>query len=454
MLKKTQWDLQKIIEIVYLFAVTALSLFLKIRFVRNIPTKPVFDFAAYQEIASNIFNNLGHTYGGQHIAFQGMGYPTALGFIYKLAGNNDEMTAKIFNIVLSMLTLIIIYLILIKITQSRLIIYGAYTITALLPNYIAYNNVIGTEVFFTFLFSIILLLQVYPFKPWIRYPLWGIFIGAAALTKPFFMAYPVVAAFMYWLKTKKLRQAVISFASLFLIMALVIAPWTYRNYKKFGRFIPISYNSGYVLYINNNHYNATGAWMDLQEADAPQHVKDQIAEILSQKDVKLAHEIEPIIKKQAKEWIRQNPLEFAKLGVLRLSSTFFDGSWDIDAWAMNDDEEIQKEYEKWNKKEKISYQRNKGFSRGLRDICIYILNSFGIIYALLCIFPILTAFFKKDRRIGEILFLPAVPTWFFIAVYFVYEGQSRYAFPLLFLFAIGMMVLVNALIKGLRTNRE
>lgn len=442
----------KYIQYLYLTAVFISALWLRIQWIKNVPNKPVFDFQAYQDIATNIFLNLGHALNGTAVAFQGMAYPTVLGYVYKLAGNADPMTAKIFNVILSMLTLIGVYFILIKITQKKFVIYGAYTITAFLPNYIAYNNVIGTEIFFTFLFVGLMLLQVYELPKMIRYPVLGFLIGVTALTKPFFMAYPAVAATIFWLRNKKIKDTVFLFGTLFLVMALTIAPWTYRNYKKFGRIIPISYNSGYVMYINNNGYNTTGAWMPLEEVDAPQAVKEQVSEILQKKNVKAAHEIEPIIKKQAKKWILQNPVEFMKLGCLRLQATFFSGSWDIDAWTMNDTEKTDQAYKTWNKKEQTQYLRDKNFSRAFRDMIVYALNSVGILYALMAIAPMTLAFFKKDCKLKDEILLPAIHTLFFIAIYFVYEGQARYNFPLLFLFAISTMVMVDILIRGMRNN--
>ncbi|WZL73575.1 hypothetical protein QBE52_02245 [Clostridiaceae bacterium 35-E11] len=442
----------KYMQYLYLTAVFIGALWLRVQWIKNVSNKPVFDFQAYQDIATNIFLNLGHSLNGTAVAFQGMAYPTVLGYVYKLAGNTDLMTAKIFNVILSMLTLIGIYFILIKITQRKFVIYGAYTITAFLPNYIAYNNVIGTEIFFTFLFVGLIVLQVYEFPKILRYPLWGILIGVTALTKPFFMAYPVVAAAIFWMRHKKIKETFFLLGVLLLMMTLTIAPWTYRNYQKFGRIIPISYNSGYVMYINNNGYNTTGAWMPLEEVDAPQGVKEQVSDILQKKNVKVAHEIEPIIKKQAKEWIGQNPIEFIKLGSLRLQATFFSGSWDIDAWTMNDTKEIDRVYKTWNKKEQTQYLRDKNFSRAFRDMIVYALNSVGILYALIAIVPMIFAFFKKDYKLKDEILLPAIHTLFFIAIYFVYEGQSRYNFPLLFLFAISAMVMMDILIQGMKNN--
>ncbi|QXM06751.1 ArnT family glycosyltransferase [Crassaminicella indica] len=449
---KKNISLKKCIEILYTLSIFMIALYIRIWYIQNVPTNPVFDFKTYQEIATNIFLHLGHTLKGVPIAFQGMGYPTALGMVYKLVGSSDIMIAKKFNVFLSMMTLIFIYLILIRITKRKFVIYTTYTITAFLPNYIAYNNVVGTEVFFTFLFAAMILLQVYDFDNRIKYPILGIFIGAAALTKPFFMAYPVVVAFIAWLKNKKIKKAGLLFITTFIFMALVISPWTYRNYKKFGRIIPISYNSGYVLYINNNSYNTTGAWMPLEEVKAPAKVKKEVRSILEKKNVKIAHEIEPIIKKQAKAWIVNNPVEFFKLGCLRMKQTFFSGAWDLDAWASNDTRRIDEEYKKWDKDEQTFYARNKNFSRAIKDILLYILNSFGLIYMIINSKFIITALFKKDYKIKYEQSIPAVNTAFFTAVHFVYEGQTRYNFPLLFLFAMSMVIIVDKVMKTEHTN--
>ncbi|TCO78765.1 ArnT family glycosyltransferase [Marinisporobacter balticus] len=446
MRKNINW--KKKIGLIYILAIFLIGLYLRIQYIQNVSTHLVFDFKAYQEIAMNIFWRCGHTLGGEPIAFQGMGYPTVLGYVYRFFKSADVMVAKKFNVFCSMLTLIMLYFILIKITKRKFVIYTTYTIAALLPNYIAYNNVVGTEVFFTFLFASIILIQVYDFDRRIKYSLLGIVIGISALTKPFFMAYPVVLAFIDWLKNKEIKKAAILLLVTFMIMACVISPWTYRNYKKIGRLIPISYNSGYVLYINNNGYNTTGAWMPLKDVAAPKEVKQEVADILKKKNVKIAHEIEPIIKKQAKKWILNNPVEFFKLGCLRLQQTFFSGTWDLDAWTSNDMEKIEKAYPKWDKEKQTFYTRNKNFSKVMRDMFVYILNSFGIIYMFISSKVILKALFKKDHKLKYEILIPAINTAFFIAIDFVYEGQTRYNFPLLFLFAMSMSIMIDVVMKA------
>ncbi|MFZ5968846.1 MAG: ArnT family glycosyltransferase [Bacillota bacterium] len=438
-------------EILYILFITALGIYLRIWWIKNIPTKPIFDFETYQEIATNIFHHVGHTYRGEPIAFQGMGYPTALGYFYRLMGNNEEWTAKVFNVILSSLTLSGTYFILLKLTKRKFVIYFSYTMIALLPNYIAYNNVISTEVFITFIFVAIILLQLYVFHNFIRYPLMGVFIGAAALTKPFFLAYPVVAAVGYWLREKELKKTGIMFAAVTLCMVLAVAPWTYRNYVKFGRFIPVSYNSGYVFYINNNANNTTGAWMPIKDIYASPVLREKIDEILEggARSEKVAHELEVIFKPEAKKWIRNHPGDFVKVGLLRIKATFFSGAWDIDAWAMNEFKEKQTFWKK-----EVDYLRSMNAFRGLTDIIIYLISSFGLLYMIINIKNVIWGLLKKKKTLHNVIIIPTLNIGFFTAIYFVFEGQARYNFPVLFLLVIATGLCVDIIRNGLTEQEQ
>ena len=333
------------------------------------------------------------------------------------------------------------YLIFRKLSSNSGVVLGAYTLVALLPNYIAYNNVVGTEVFITLLFLIILVLQLYPFDGRIRYPLIGIFIGLAALTKPFFLVYPLVATAYMWLHSKDMRQTVFLLLGSSLLMLAVISPWTLHNYRNFGSLIPVSYNSGYVLYVNNNDKNVNGNWMPLDQVPASAEMASQIKQELAanQDNVKLAPGLDKLLKPAALEWISQHPAQFLQLGVLRLTTTFFSGAQDIGAWTMND---IQKT--EWQKK----------FFYALADILVNLLCSCGILYLLLNIKVIIKRLFSRRGLLSAEILIPSLNTAFFIAVYFVFEGQPRYNYPLLFLFAISLMIMLqktNAALQGSQT---
>ncbi|AOT70155.1 hypothetical protein [Geosporobacter ferrireducens] len=435
---------KRVAYILYILFVAIFGFYARLWWIHNIPTQQVFDFETYQEIATNIFQHKGHSFGGEPIAFQGMAYPMTLGYLYRWMGSNDIMIAKTFNVVLSTLTYIISFFIFARLTNKLWVLATAFTVVALLPNYIAYTNVVGTEVLSAFLFSVVILLQLYPFDKRLHYPLLGLFIGITALAKPFFMAYPVVAAAALWLREKDVKKTAVYFAALFAVMVLVIAPWTYRNYQKFGRFIPVSYNSGYVFYLNNNENNSTGGWMPIKDMYATEEFRKQVDEILEhgQRSEKLAHELDPLFKAEAKKWILENPGKFLKLGFLRVKGTFFSGAWDIDSWTMN---ELREKQEWWDK---VAFERNKNLFRGFSDMMIHLMSSFGLAYVFFNIKSALISLFNKKTLLGNHLIIPTVNIGFFLAIYFIFEGQARYNFPLLFLLAISAVLCIERIHRG------
>lgn len=434
----------------YFALVTALAVYLRFWFVAHIPTVQLYDFSTYQEIAANIFKCRNHSFWGQPVAWQGMGYSTALGAFYILMGNDRVQTALLFNCLLSTLSLPLMFMVFRKLSSHASVVLGAYTIAALLPNHIAYNNVVGTEIFITFLFLIILVLQLYEFDNRLRYPLLGIFIGLAALTKPFFLAYPLVLAIYHWLYSKDLRQTALMLISTTILMAAVVSPWTIHNYKNFNSLIPVSYNSGYVLFINNNDQNVNGMWMPLEKVPASPQLKKDIQRELSQNqdNVKLAPGLDKVLKPAAKQWISDNPGDFMKLGLLRLKQTFFSGAEDIRAWAMNDIQSTPAQ------KDSPRFNRNLNFFNGVADILVYILCSAGIMYLLLNLGAIFKSLFSRDLTLSNAILMPSLNTAFFLAIYFVFEGQPRYNYPLLFLFAITLGIIMHKTSQGLQRSES
>jgi hypothetical protein len=438
---------------IYLALVTIAGIALRCWWILSIPAKPVSDFKVYHTLATNIFNHLGFTLRGHPVAYQGMGYPTVLGYLYRMAGAPDPMIGKWFNVILSVATMAIFLFILCRLTGRKFVILSAYTLIALLPTYIAYTNVLGSEVLLTFLFATLIWLQIAGFDWRLRIVLIGIITGLAALTKPFFLAYPIIVAVTYWLMTKNWRRTMISFAVIAVLAAAVIAPWTYRNYQKFGAFIPISYNGGFVLYINNNNMNADGGWMPAEKVDT---YKEAMAGINwdwkhGESKGRYDYRRSEAVKAEAKRWIMDNPLTFIKLGILRTKETFFAGAWDLRPWAMNELEERKKaEWQAmgipWNNTE---FERDMATFLGLSSFLIYALSVAGFLYILVCVKPILAGLFRRQELVPGLVVVPVINSAFFIAVYFVFEGQARYCFPILFVFMICLAVTIDSLRRNL-----
>lgn len=439
--------------------IAVIALILRLLWIWNVQTEQLYDFSTYYEIAVNVFSGKGYSFLGNPIAFQGMGYSYLLGMYFKLVGSSTELTAKYFNVIMSMITLFASGYMVAKLSKRPLVRYGTFLWVAFLPHHIAYCNAIGTEVFSAMLLAVTLALQVSNLPKRFKWPLLGLMTGAMSLTKPFFMAYPLALGLYEWFSTKNWRQSVSALLVGFVFMWALVAPWTYRNYKYFHRFIPVSYNSGLVLYLNSNASNVHGGFMPLSEIEKTPELEAKINEHLQggQKSLKLASDIELDLKPAASQWIKSHPIEFFKLGFIRIHSTFFNGSWDIDAWTMNGNSEERaakaeesKQYTeeqiKAQKKADILYQRQMAFFRAVNDTAQSILTSFGAVYVLANLPRFFRALFSKKIKLLPQVSVPMLNIAFIVAVCFVYEGQPRYNFPILFLLAYTTMEVVAMIV--------
>ncbi|MDR1704980.1 MAG: glycosyltransferase family 39 protein [Clostridiales bacterium] len=397
-------------------AIILAGILFRILFVINVPTEQLYDFAAYKEIAVNIKNGLGHSLGGVPVAWQGPLYPYALGAFYRLFGTESDLAGKILNIILSSLTLILSVPVYGRLIKSRGRTIAAVALTAFLPANIAYVNVLGTEVIFAFILFVIIFLQLFYSDRYLSYPVIGAMTGLAALTKPFMLAFPAVLILLYWLKYKKARATLIFAGVIISCACAVIAPWVFRNYRLFGRFIPVSYNGGYVQFINNNDKNHNGLWMD--------HLEPGTLNLEPGINVKTSPELEPLFAEEAGRWITSNLGEFLKLGFLRVNETFFDNAYDIPQWAMN--------------RAELGAERNANAISAALALVNKLLAAAGLVFVI-SRFP---AFFKGLRpgnAVSEGDMTAFLTILFFAAVIFVSEGQARYAFPVFPFFVYAIM---------------
>lgn len=125
----------------------------------------------------------------------------------------------------------------------------------------------------------------------------GILLGCSTLVQPSTQLLIVATALLILF----LRGATAwkSAALLIIGAALVITPWTIRNYQTFGHFVLVSTNGGDNLYRANNPL-ATGAYTPVGQVDL-----SKLSEL----------EIDMKSKKLAKQWIIDNPSHFLGLVV-------------------------------------------------------------------------------------------------------------------------------------------
>lgn len=430
---------------IFIVLIFLLGAMLRLLWIINVPNHPISDFLSYYREASFLYN--GHSLLESDIGLQGMGYPFALSYFFRIVGNSSILTGELFNYVFSLLTLIMVYFIFKRILLSKTQRIFAYLIIAILPNYIVYNNVLGTEILATFIFSIIIILQVYQFDNRLRIPLMGIFIALAALTRPLFLLYPIVFPIIDYLEHKDIGQTVKYTAIIVLVMMITISPWVLRNYEKFGMFMPISYNSGYVLYINDNAVNTTGGWMPISAIPASPGIKEAIADAgFKYGDVNPY--LENIYQDAAIQWIIHNPLRFCYLGILRIRNVFFNRyvEFEFGVWSMQDFIRMHNN--------SATFQKSLTLFFLFSLIFVIMLSTFGFLYLLISLKNIIIGLFTKKTVLDYKVLIPNINLLFFIMMYFMTEGQPRYNFPALFLLVISTVVCVGAVYKTIYCTRK
>lgn len=423
-MKKKDW--------IFLLSIMLVTTLIKVWFIINIPLQPVYDFETLYKVAVNLFNGNGFTLNGYEWGFQSYGYPLILSLFFRLVNNSSIFTAKVFNVIVSALTLPVLFLIFTKVFKNRKISYSLFVLISFLPNMITYNNVLGTEILSMFLLSILICLLVYLNE---RNKKWNLFLqgfvcGVLSLVKPFFMAYPVVilwVLFMHKKDLKKLFRKAIFLLSGFL---LILIPSIIKNYNQFGEFIPISYNGGFTLYVNNNSQNVSGSWMNAYKVEHTAEFEEDLRMVGYELMVDAKTEKEQclrnpnasgVFKNEAIKWIINNPIEFIELGFLRIKNVLFSGANDIQLWSF--------EAATLNR---LTVEEHRVFKifMGVADslVCTLSVAFFIVLFANI-----------KDVFLEKTSLAKLTVLWtllFFCAVYFVIEGQARYNFPMLFLMAM------------------
>jgi 4-amino-4-deoxy-L-arabinose transferase-like glycosyltransferase len=188
------------------------------------------------------------------------GYPMALAPLYFLF-DDSPVAARMLNAVLGSATVVLLYLLGSRLFDRRVGLTAALLL-ALFPNQVFFASLTMTEIFFTTLLILILLLTVYLMLGQRAPPLWqvglvGALIGYAALVRGeglLLMAFILPALLIRW---RSWRRVLTYGAVLLAGMAVIIAPWTVRNIVRMESFILISTSGAEALWVGH-HAGADG----------------------------------------------------------------------------------------------------------------------------------------------------------------------------------------------------
>jgi 4-amino-4-deoxy-L-arabinose transferase-like glycosyltransferase len=144
----------------------------------------------------------------------------------------------------------------------------------------------------------------------VRYSAAGVAWGVQILASPSFMF--AVPIFVIWPFVTRRSARSVGMSAAFLIgAAVVILPWTARNYQVFEKFVLVSTNSGWNLLLGNNELTtpSVGAWVVPPGYDDLQKGLDEV-----QRD--------SLYSRLAMEYIKNNKMQSLKMYVLKLANYF------------------------------------------------------------------------------------------------------------------------------------
>lgn len=219
---------------------------------------PVFDAAAYAEIAANLERGEGFTLGPtatQPASNYSPGLPLLVAGLYELSGGEHERLARIVLALLGSLSVLFAYLIARRLWSPGAGLLAAAAV-AVYPALIEYQGMLMSEPLAATLLSGAVLAMLWApgaergRHPRARWLLPGALLGCLALARPEYLGVALLLAVVVLARGLRgaWRGPAIDALLLLAGIALVVAPWTVRNAAALDRFVPISTGGGQVLF--------------------------------------------------------------------------------------------------------------------------------------------------------------------------------------------------------------
>ncbi len=329
----------------------------------------------YHNSAISIINGLGYPAHGSLPFVRPPLYPFLLSAVYFFVPHETYLTARLVNAVLDTAACFVFFHLILLIWNNRRTAILASLIYIFNPLYLFFSARVRVEALFILLVAtgVYFLIKEYKknFPAWTSIFLVGGIFGLSILCRSnATMILLLIPLWLIYTNQKKLKKGVLLGFVFALGCVLVIAPWSIRNYYKYGEFIAITDGFGYAFWISNtelklNDLNARN-YQEYLDADKLVWKKTaQVEEVIQEKSYRerdsyytnLAFQY---IKGNFPTWLWLNVLKFAEFwspiaridmqgakafftlpfGLLMLFGmffyikSFFDGHFDRNIWLL------------------------------------------------------------------------------------------------------------------------
>jgi 4-amino-4-deoxy-L-arabinose transferase-like glycosyltransferase len=260
------------------------------------------DSLQYAGIAKNLLARGDLSYDDDHRACRGPGYPVFLAGCFALFGESRPAVRLVQAVIGAATCLIVFALARVLFGEAAGLLAAAFT--ALYPFFVFYAALeLSETLFITALAGAVLLMQLVERGRW-----WLVAAGVAAgitiLIRPSaLLLMPVLGA--AWALRRPVRRHAFEAVVVVLIAWACVVPWTWRNYRVFGHFVPMTLTTGESLYEANSPYATGGPAMDI----IPWHAE---AKRLTE------YERDRYYQRLATDWIRANPGGFLRLAAVKI----------------------------------------------------------------------------------------------------------------------------------------
>ncbi len=270
------------------------------------PAPLIAEMNAYWAAAGRLLAGDGFHAGHGFRAFIPPGYVWFLAAVRALGGS--PLAARVAHAFLGAATAALVFLYGRRAFNDKVAGFSAFAF-ALWPASLVFGDFLLTETLFTFLFMAGLLAWG-DGSSWKNAFAAGLCWGAAALTRELALYFFPFFALSYIL-TKRLQHSLKAIVA-FLIVIACVAPWTLRNYRVLGGFVPVTTKSAVDLFIyNHNNFD-----------QIVRNESDQPSERQLFADAPDELELAKLARRRALSWITSHPALFLFKG-LRTEMNFF-----------------------------------------------------------------------------------------------------------------------------------
>lgn len=217
-----------------------------------LPVVPISDCGWYHDAAVALSDGEGFSIHSAHTAYRMPGYSFTISLLYRILGKNP-LWGRMLNALFGTISVWLLW------NLARTICTPAKANTAaivlaLYPEHILFSNVITGEVIFTML--LLLWLVVMNKVQKLRWLHSGILIGTMSYIRA--IALPLALLPILW-NRKKYKEHIVAF----ILSAIILCPWVYRNYRTMGA--PVLATNFWVNLWIGNGSKADGGYFDTED---------------------------------------------------------------------------------------------------------------------------------------------------------------------------------------------